>query len=195
MHFNSLPQSNNVSINKPSCDSRGRDVRQGDRKVLGGASVPSSCGERDFTGSNEHLPRVDPVHGCRELTNAKLGGGPCTPHSGGCGRADPACKGSPEQGMGREASWRRRLGLQRDGDSSGPGPVQPLCPAPTTGFCLGCPRWERGALDSWRTLWGPEGLEVIHGGSRAALGARAGSVAAQWSHPASALCWPWDFLT
>lgn len=35
----------------------------------------------------------------------------CKCHSGGAGMSDPAFKGSPEQKMGRVASWRSRLGL------------------------------------------------------------------------------------
>lgn len=100
----------------------------------------------------------------------------------------PASRGSPEQGRGREAPWRWRLGPQRDGDSSGP--VQPLHPLRQ----LQAPVW--AALHGSGGLWTPGGALWLHSwGSQGCLGGQGGSAAVRWSHPASALRWPRDVLT
>lgn len=116
----------------------------------------------------------------------------CRCHSRGAGMSDPAFKGNPEQKMGRAANWRRRLGLDEMAPAlvlSGP------CTLPRLQGCVWAALDGSGRL--WThggALWGPEGLKGIHGGPRGCLGVRAASVAGQRSPPASAWCWPWDFL-
>ena len=76
--------------------------------------------------------------------------------------------------------------LFRSGASQ-PSAVGPCAHTLTAGLCLGCPRWGWGPRTHGGALWGPEGGEVIHGGSRGASGVGARRVGGRegcwWSCP------------
>lgn len=105
-------------------------------------------------------------------------------------RAPPCIQRKPRADDGREASWRRRRDWR---GGAHPGPVW----SPHSAQQQACVWATLDGSERLRTLrgalWEPEGLEVIYGGAGAAEWLRAVSVAGQWS-PASAWCWPWDFL-
>lgn len=106
-------------------------------------------------------------------------------------RVTPCNQRKPRADDGREASWRRRQAWR---DGAHPGPVW----SPHSAQQQACVRATLDGSERLQTRRGalcePEGLEVIHGGAGAAEWVRAVSVAGQWSPPASAWCWPWDFL-